>query len=125
MGDSKAERRYWVRTEQGRVWGPFPLAQLDRLKSQLTEKAEASFDGKAFRPAIEFLELKSLVTAKPAAPAPAPRSAPAAAAVRKPPPSGIPTVGPALRALFGDPEKQVAPPAPEPRAPAPAPARAA
>jgi DnaJ domain len=125
MTDPKHERRYWIRTEQGRVWGPFPLAQVERLKSQLTDKAEASFDGKAFRPASEFLELKALVTTKPAPPPPAPRSHPAAA-VRDTAPAGVPKVGPALRALFGEPDKHVAPAAaPAPPAAAPVTAAAA
>src|SRR5947209_8305780 len=52
-------KRYWVRTEQGRVWGPFPEDQLGRLKGQITDKAEVSLDGKSFRPVAEFPELQS------------------------------------------------------------------
>ena len=56
-----AERNYWVRTEQGRTWGPYPLAALERLRGQLTEKSEASIDGKEWRPGTEFPELRDLL----------------------------------------------------------------
>jgi hypothetical protein len=93
------------------------VVQLDRLRGQLTERAEASLDGKTFRPGSEFIELKSLLTSKPArAPAPAPAAAAAPARERAPSPPGAPQIGPALRALFGDPEKASPPPPP----PAPA-----
>ena len=40
-----ADQNYWVRTEQGRTWGPYTLAALERLRGQLTEKCDASTDG--------------------------------------------------------------------------------
>src|SRR5256885_17216540 len=67
--------QYWIRTEQGRVWGPYPIDALERLRGQLTEKAQASLDGKEFRSGMDFPELRSLLTARRAA-APAPPSAP-------------------------------------------------
>ena len=56
-------RQYWIKTEQGRVWGPYPIDALDRLRGQLTEKAQASLDGQQFRPGMDFPELRSLLTA--------------------------------------------------------------
>ena len=58
MGEAK---RYWVRNEQGRVWGPFPAEQLVRLKGQITDKSDASLDGQSFRPVTEFPELQTFV----------------------------------------------------------------
>src|SRR5262249_5707237 len=57
-----ADKNYWVRTEHGRVWGPFTLEKLERLRGQLTEKAEASLDGTSWRPGSEFPELKELLS---------------------------------------------------------------
>src|SRR6266849_6344875 len=54
-------RQYWIRTEQGRVWGPYPIGALERLRGQLTEKAQASLDGKEFRSGMDFPELRSLL----------------------------------------------------------------
>ena len=51
-----------MRTEQGRTWGPFTLAALDRLRGQLTEKSEASLDGQTWRPGTDFPELRDLLT---------------------------------------------------------------
>ena len=45
-----SEQNYWVRTEHGRVWGPFMLDKLERLRGQLTEQCEASLDGKSWKP---------------------------------------------------------------------------
>ena len=56
-----ADRNYWVRTEQGRTWGPYTLEALDRLRGQLTEKCEASLDGQNWRPGTDFPELKELL----------------------------------------------------------------
>ena len=56
-----ADRNYWVRTEQGRTWGPYTLKALDRLRGQLTEKCEASLDGQNWRPGTDFPELKDLL----------------------------------------------------------------
>jgi tetratricopeptide (TPR) repeat protein len=56
-----ADRNYWVRTEQGRTWGPFTLTALERLRGQLTEKSEASLDGTTWRPGTEFPELRELL----------------------------------------------------------------
>ena len=93
-----AGKQYWIRTEQGRVWGPYQLEALDRLRGQLTEKAEASLDGREFHPGMDFPELRVLLSA--------PRAAPTPAARERPPGERIPTgemyVGPALRAMLGD-----------------------
>src|SRR5437762_6387392 len=44
------DRNYWVRTEHGRIWGPFTISALERLRGQLTENCEASIDGKEWLP---------------------------------------------------------------------------
>jgi hypothetical protein len=116
------DQNYWVRTEQGRVWGPYTLKALDRLKGQLTERCEASLDGQAWRPGGEFPELKDLLV-------PAQRIE-----KRAPPPtSDPPRISRALAEAFGMKEAPAAaaeappPPAakkPEPKktvAPEPAP----
>src|SRR5712671_777594 len=96
---SSGGRQYWIRTEQGRVWGPYPIDALERLRGQLTEKAQASLDGKQFRSGMDFPELRSLLVARQAA-------APAAPPTPPPPPKERPTpaagmyVGPALRAML-------------------------
>jgi hypothetical protein len=56
-----AEQNYWVRTEHGRVWGPYTLEKLERLRGQLTENCEASLDGQTWRPGMEFTELRDLL----------------------------------------------------------------
>jgi DnaJ domain len=92
-------RQYWIKTEQGRVWGPYPIDALDRLRGQLTEKAQASLDGQQFRSGMEFPELRSLLTARASIPATAPAAAPP-----KPTPSPTPAggmhIGPGLRAII-------------------------
>jgi len=118
-------KQYWIRTEQGRVWGPYPIEALERLRGQLTEKAQASLDGKEFRSGMDFPELRSLLTERKVTPAPP--STP-------PPPRAHPTpaagmyVGPALRAMIEGaagrkpPEEPAAAPPPEkPAPPAPKP----
>jgi hypothetical protein len=55
------EQNYWVRTEHGRVWGPYPLEKLERLRGQLTEECDASLDGKHWQPGVEFPELRPLL----------------------------------------------------------------
>jgi hypothetical protein len=55
------EQNYWVRTEHGRVWGPYPLEKLERLRGQLTEECEASLDGKTWQPGVELPELRPLL----------------------------------------------------------------
>jgi DnaJ domain len=82
-------RQYWIRTEQGRVWGPYPINALERLRGQLTEKAQASIDGQQFRPGTDFPELRSLLTARSSAPA-AP-SIPTPPKVNPTPPKASPT----------------------------------
>src|SRR5258706_386531 len=68
-------------------------------RGQLTEKAQASLDGKQFRSGMDFPELRSLLVARQAA-------APAAPPTPPPPPKERPTpaagmyVGPALRAML-------------------------
>src|SRR5438105_2166035 len=121
------DRQYWIRTEQGRVWGPYPLDALERLRGQLTEKAQASLDGKEFRSGMDFPELRSLLTARKAA-APASPSAPPPPRERITPPAGTGMyVGPALRAMLEGTaarkpvEEEAAPPAEKPPPPAPRP----
>jgi hypothetical protein len=55
------ERKYWVRTEHGRVWGPYTVAALERLRGQLTENCEASIDGNEWHPGADFPELRDLL----------------------------------------------------------------
>ncbi|MGZ6124773.1 MAG: DUF4388 domain-containing protein, partial [Myxococcales bacterium] len=55
------DRKYWVRTEHGRVWGPYSVAALERLRGQLTESCEASIDGTEWHPGVDFPELRSLL----------------------------------------------------------------
>src|SRR2546423_3148230 len=121
------DRQYWIRTEQGRVWGPYPIDALERLRGQLTEKAQASLDGKEFRSGMDFPELRSLLTARKAAPAAAP-SAPPPPRERITPPAGTGMYGgPAPRAMLeGTAARQPgagepAPPAQKPPPPAPPP----
>src|SRR6267143_6698891 len=128
-------KQYWIRTEQGRVWGPYPIEALERLRGQLTEKAQASLDGKEFRSGIDFPELRSLLTERKVAPAPPPSTPPPPRTHPTPPPPGAhptpppprthPTpavgmyVGPALRAMIEGaavrkpPEEPAAAPPPE------------
>jgi tetratricopeptide (TPR) repeat protein len=56
------ERNYWVRTEHGRIWGPYPISALERLRGQLTEQCEVSLDGKEWLPGGDFPELRGLLT---------------------------------------------------------------
>src|SRR5712692_6383587 len=118
-------RQYWIRTEQGRVWGPYPIGALERLRGQLTEKAQASLDGKEFRSGMDFPELRSLLTERKATPTPP--STPPVPRVHPTPAAGM-YVGPALRAMIEgtaarkSPEEPVAAPPPEkPAPPAPKP----
>ena len=55
------ERNYWVRTEHGRIWGPYTISALERLRGQLTERCEASLDGKEWLPGADFPELRGLL----------------------------------------------------------------
>ena len=95
-----AETNYWVRTEQGRVWGPYTLGALERLRGQLTEKAEASLDGKKWRPGTEFPELRDLL-------------GPAHKVEQK---RSGPRISPVLAAAFGVKAEPVAAPPPDPGA---------
>jgi DnaJ domain len=110
-------RQYWIKTEQGRVWGPYEIDALERLRGQLTDRAEASLDGHEFRPGLDFPELRSLLTAPRAQP-----RAPSAAQPRPTPAAGM-YVGKAIRAMLEQnaAKAQVAPaaPAPPPSAPSP------
>src|SRR5439155_20478026 len=45
----------------GRVWGACPISALERLRGQLTEKCEASIDGKEWLPGGDFPELRGLL----------------------------------------------------------------
>ena len=118
-------KQYWIRTEQGRVWGPYQIDALERLRGQLTEKAQASLDGKEFRSGMEFPELRSLLSARRAA-VPAPVSTPPPPKERPTPASGM-YVGPALRAMLEGTsarkhvEEPAAAPAPEKPPPPPPP----
>ncbi len=51
-----------MRTEHGRIWGPFTVTALERLRGQLSEKCEASIDGKEWHPGLEFPELRDLLS---------------------------------------------------------------
>src|SRR5438067_177914 len=77
------------------VWGPYEIDALERLRGQLTDKAQASLDGQEFRPGLDFPELRSLLTA----PRTPPARAPSAAAPRPTPATGL-HMGPALRAML-------------------------
>jgi hypothetical protein len=55
------ERNYWLRTEHGRIWGPYTLDKLERLRGQLTEAAEASFDGRTWVRGVDVPELRDLL----------------------------------------------------------------
>jgi hypothetical protein len=115
---SSGGRQYWIKTEQGRVWGPYEIDALERLRGQLTERAQASLDGQEFRPGLDFPELRTLLSASKV---PAPARAPSAAQPRPTPATGL-YVGPALRAMLENgaaksanaapPPAPVAPPAP-------------
>ena len=108
-----ADRNYWVRTEQGRTWGPFPLKAVERLRGQLTEKSEASLDGKEWQPVTDFPELRELLT--PARKVERAQSMEAAA----------PRISKAMAEAFGLKEGPAAPaPAPAPAPPKPLPQRA-
>ena len=109
------ERNYWVRTEQGRTWGPYTLKALDRLRGQLTEKCEASLDGQTWRPGTEFPELKDLLAP--------PRKVEKKAA---PPPAEGPRISKAIAEAFGIKDMPAAAPEPAPaaRAAPPRPAKA-
>jgi hypothetical protein len=55
------DRKYWVRTEHGKVWGPYTVAALERLRGQLTESCQASLDGNEWLPGPDFPELRGLL----------------------------------------------------------------
>jgi hypothetical protein len=117
-------KRYWVRTEQGRVWGPFPAEQLARLKGQITEKAQVALDVHSFRPVSEFPEMQPFVVQRP-------EVRRAETAPRERAPDDAPHIGPALRAMSSQPPQAKSPapspnphPAPPVMTPAPAPAGA-
>jgi len=123
MSEGEA-KRYWVRNEQGRVWGPFPAEQLARLKGQITGKAQVALDGRSFRPVSEFPELQPFVVQR----AEVRRVEPA---TRERAPDDGPQIGPGLRAMFSAPPQGKSPapsvnphPAPPVVAYAPAPAGA-
>jgi hypothetical protein len=88
--DSADPVKYWLRNEQGRVWGPYTAAALERLRGQLTGKCEVALDGKKFRPSAEFPELTDVL---------APRAAPRPPARDKPPPPPM-RISPAIAAAF-------------------------
>ncbi|MBS2025016.1 MAG: DnaJ domain-containing protein [Deltaproteobacteria bacterium] len=55
------DKQWWLRNEQGRVWGPYVGEALERLRGQVTERWSASTDGREFKPLPEFPELKQYV----------------------------------------------------------------
>jgi hypothetical protein len=70
---SASERQYWVRNEQGRTWGPYDLASLERLRGVISEQWEVALDGKKFEKLPKFPELIELAQApRRAAPPPLP-----------------------------------------------------
>ena len=97
------ETQYWVRTGQGRVWGPHTAVALERLRGQLTGACEVALDGKVFSPSVGFPELKELFTVQPPPVGPA----------RERPPPPPPRITPAMLAAFGG-LKQSKPPAEPP-----------
>jgi len=105
-----AERKYWVRTEHGRVWGPFTVTALERLRGQLTEKCEASIDGREWLPGLDFPELRELL-------APARKIERGSA----PPSQVAPRISKAMAEAFGLERTPVVAPQQEPAAPDPAP----
>src|SRR2546421_6322717 len=80
-------RQYWVRTEQGMIWGPYARDALERMRGRLNERVQISLDGKEYRPSAEFPELSDLL--KDAAPPP-----PRPAQRPPPPPRSIRSSGP-------------------------------
>lgn len=107
------ERRYWVRTEQGASWGPYPLPVLERMRGRLNHRCQISLDGKGWQSTADFPELTVLLAAaaeeaakaaarpEPEAPA-APEPAQPAPPPPEPEPVGVPGEGdlakfPALR----------------------------
>ncbi len=78
----EAERQYWVRTEQGIVWGPYPRGVLERLRGRLKGRCDVSTDGKDYRPTSAFPEVAEMLGSAEAAPmAAAPPPEPGRAAV--------------------------------------------
>lgn len=120
---SNGETQYWLRNEQGRVWGPYTLQALERLRGQVTERWDASTDGRAFRPVVELAELKPLAmparevqrVVRAAVPVPDPV---ARIASRLTPPQGAPA---APQASAPPPQASAPPPPPQPSAPPPPP----
>ena len=110
-----ADQPYWVRTEQGRVWGPYTLGALQRMRGNFTVNCEVSLDNKTFQPGPRFDELKDLL-------------APARKVERQVVPDAAPRVSAALKQALGiadgpAPAAAAEAPAPAPvSAPAPAPA---
>jgi tetratricopeptide (TPR) repeat protein len=104
------ERKYWVRTERGRVWGPFTVTALERLRGQLSDKCEASVDANEWLPGVDFPELRGILS-------------PAKPVERRSPdiPAAGPRVSKAMAEAFGLDGNPVAAPAGEPeRIPTPA-----
>jgi hypothetical protein len=58
-----SERQYWVRNEQGRTWGPYDLASLERLRGVISEQWDVALDGKKFEKLPKFPELIALAQA--------------------------------------------------------------
>lgn len=109
-----ADRNYWVRTEHGRVWGPYTLEKLGRLKGQLTESSEASLDGKEWHPGTDFPELKDILAP--------PRKI---EKVSSPPPAAGPRISKAIAEAFGITQTPAVAEAPRPAVEKPLPKKAA
>jgi tetratricopeptide (TPR) repeat protein len=100
-------RKYWVRTEQGRTWGPYTVEALERLRGQLTEKCEASLDGATWQSGMDFPELRLLL-------------APARKIERKSsPPPPPPRISKAIAEAFGIKDEPIEAPAAEAPPPEP------
>ncbi|HEY6908003.1 MAG TPA: DnaJ domain-containing protein [Myxococcales bacterium] len=124
------ERNYWVRTERGRVWGPFTVSALERLRGQLSDKCEASVDGQEWLPGLDFPELRDLLTPakklerqSPDAPAAGPRITKAMAeafGVKPTPVDGTPVASPPVPPAAKPISRTAVPQRPAPPEPAPA-----
>ena len=67
---AEGERQYWVRTEQGNVWGPYSRPVLERLRGRLNDRCTVSLDGRQYLPGSDFPELAELLAAAEARPPP-------------------------------------------------------
>jgi tetratricopeptide (TPR) repeat protein len=91
------------------VWGPFTVGALERLRGQLSDKCEASLDGKEWLPGLDFPELRDLL-------------APARKIERRSPEAPVsgPRISKAMAEAFGLDRTPVPTPIESPPVPAPA-----